>query len=535
METFFLALFVFLHSFAAEAGVMNPGEAKGELVYLSAEDVLGRTPKYLSLSPLSIPVFAELPLDLAVVAGAITLKQQSLLSHVQIKSRARKTPNLDISDIPGGLESALLRPYSDGDYVHMLLKADGTILLEKSTEEEARAFHASRQTPPVRLVSNLTEKRILRSEDLSWRDFDKVGSKAANYAELARVLNTPERTVVRPGFAIPFYHYSSFLSLNPGIKKAIDRLLRDPLMNRVSDVSYRDQKLKALREMILDESNSVDPFLVEALLALMDRVPSRPQEIDLPNGNANDSAYGRTNAAGMKRKMKFRSSTNAEDLPNFNGAGLYDSEAYKPMRDGIERSREEKEKSLKKALRTVWASIWNLRAYEERSAFGIPHRDVLMGMQINPSFTDEGVDGVVVTKNIAGRADLPGAGVYIESQRGDKYSVANPEDGSHPERALVLYAANDPLNLKKYRIHILQNSNVSDDGATVLAADNPKPVMTEGQLRDLVYQSLRATAHFRRLFGRDRPDFSLDLEFKVDAYDTGKSAVYLKQARPYID
>jgi hypothetical protein len=186
-------------------------------------------------------------------------------------------------------------------------------------------------------------------------------------------------------------------------------------------------------------------------------------------------------------------------------------------------------------LRKVWASIWNLRAYEERSAFAIPHREVMMGMQINPSFTDEGADGVVVTKNIAGLSNLAGAGVYVESQRGDKYSVANPEDGSHPERVLILYDASAPLNPAKYRIHFLQKSNVSDDGLSVLAKDNPKPVMKDEHLKDLVLQCLKATAHFRGILGKGRPDFSLDLEFKVDRTPEGKDAVYLKQARPYID
>jgi hypothetical protein len=517
----------------AEAGVMNPGEAYGQLVYLSSNDVLDRTPKYQALSPLSIPVFAELPLDMAVVAGAITLRQQSLLSHVQIKSRARKTPNLDMSDIPGGLQSDLLRPYHDGDYVHLLLKEDGTILLEKSSEAEAREFHSRRQAPPVSLAADLNARQIFRTDELSWQDFDKVGSKAANYAELARLLNTPERTVVRPGFALPFYYYSSFLEKNPHIQKAIDRMLRDPLMNRVSDIGYRDQKLKAVREMILADTNSVDENLIDELITRMDAVASdETPPVDLPNGRANGPAITATVA---KRKMKFRSSTNAEDLPNFNGAGLYDSEAYKPIRDGVERSREEKEKALKKVLRSVWASIWNLRAYEERSAFAIPHREVMMGMQINPSFTDEGVDGVVVTKNIAAVPRLSGPGVYVESQRGDKYSVANPEDGSHPERALILYDAKAPLNTAKYRIHFLQRSNVSNDGNSVLATDNPKPVMKDEHLKDLVLQCLKATAHFRTILGKGRPDFSLDLEFKVDRVPNGGDAVYLKQARPYID
>ena len=50
-----------------------------------------------------------------------------------------------------------------------------------------------------------------------------------------------------------------------------------------------------------------------------------------------------------------RSSTNAEDLPGFNGAGLYDTVAN--VRGKA---------ALGEAVKQVWASLWNLRAVEER-------------------------------------------------------------------------------------------------------------------------------------------------------------------------
>jgi phosphoenolpyruvate synthase/pyruvate phosphate dikinase len=205
------------------------------------------------------------------------------------------------------------------------------------------------------------------------------------------------------------------------------------------------------------------------------------------------------------------------------------------MQAGVERSRAGKEKSLKVALRVVYASVWNLRAYEERTIFGIKHDEVKMALQVNPAFGNEEVNGVVVTRNIAQRSKLPGSGVYIESQRGDKYSVANPETGTHPEQVLVRYDAKDQSNVAKYTIHVFQRSNIANDGVTILRADNPKPVMSDAQLRELVYQSLKATVHFKGILGPETPDFSLDMEFKQDSYETGKSQLYIKQARPYLE
>ncbi len=498
----------------AAAKVMNPGEATGQLVYLSADDVLKESPKYKSLNPLSIPVFGEMPLDMSVVAGAITLKQQNLLSHVQLKSRARHTPNLDISGLEGGIENAMFKNFPDGSWIRMVLGADGSIKIEASNEAAATAAYNKKKTAKVNLEADVQTSTIFRTEELGSPDFVRVGSKAANYAELAKVLNTASRTVVRPGFGIPFYYYEEFVNANPKIKAAIEALLRDPLMKRVAKVEYREAKLKAIRDMMTATDAVMNEKLVDELISRFEQVRSNNQP----------------------RKMKLRSSTNSEDLPNFNGAGLYTSESYKPVnKEGKEKKDAKKRESLKEALQVVWASVWNLRAYDEREFFSIPHAQVRMGMQVNPSFANEGADGVVVTKNMAADPRYPGYGVYIEAQRGDDHSVANPEPGVKPMRVLVLVDQNDKLNVAKYDVKVLQTSNIGDDNKTILPNDNPIPVMTTEELKDLVYQSLKAEAHFGPTLDPQNKNFSLDLEFKVDAEDTGKRQVYLKQARPYID
>lgn len=498
-------------SFAA-ARVMNPGEAKGQLVFLSVDDVQKTSEKFKALNPLSIPLFAELPMELAVVAGSITLKQQNLLSHVQLKSRARGTPNLDISELEGGVKNPLLKPFKEGDWIRMLLTADGKITIEKSTEAEANAAYQAKKGADVKLRADLSVKDVLRSEDLSAADVDKVGSKAANAAELAKALNTPERTVVRTGFGIPFYFYQQFIDGNPAIKSAIEGILRDPLMKRVAKVSYREEKLKKLQDMMVAETAVVDQKLVDRLIELFDT----------------------KTVNGIPRKMKLRSSTNSEDLPNFNGAGLYDSYSYKPAKDGKEKKREKKEAALRETLRKVWASVWNLRAYEERAYFRIPHGEVKMAIQVNPSFGDEMVSGVVVSKNVAKDPSITAPGVYVEAQRGDKFSVMNPDSGVKPEKILILFNDRDPLNTAQYEVKYLQSSNIADDNETILDHDNPKKVMTEAQAKDLALQVMRAHAHFKPIYGANHDGFALDLEFKVDEED-GPAAVYLKQARPYID
>ena len=498
----------------AAAVVMNPGKAIGQFTVLTVQDVLEETPKYKALNPLSIPVFAELPLDLSVVAGVITLKQQNLLSHVQIKSRARKTPNLDISQLQDGLNNSLFSAYTDGDYIELILTADGPIEINPSTEAAAKEFYKNKKNAVVELKADLSVNELLPMSSLTWLDYDKVGSKAANYAELAHALNTPERTVVRTSMAIPFSYYKQFLDQNPTVSALIKRVSRDPLMKRVTATEYREKKLSALTDLIFSDETVIDDSLLNELLTQLDTFKN------------NDN---------IPRKMKLRSSTNAEDLPNFNGAGLYTSKSYKPAKGGKEKSNKKKKSALIKALKTVWSSIWNLRAFDERNYFSIPHDQVYMGVQINPSFKNEQVDGVVVTTNIAGNESLTGDAVYIEAQRGDFHSVANPEAGVKPEKLLVLYNKSEPLNKSFYKINVIQRSNISDDMETILPIDNITPVMLDNEILDLVYQSLKAVAHFKPILSKEGDSFSLDIEFKVDKEDTGNRQVYLKQARPFIE
>ncbi len=143
----FLLLTSSSYSFA-QAVVMNPGETYGQVVVLTVADVKNQTPKYKSLSAISIPVYGELPLEMTVVAGAVTLLQQTILSHVQLKSRACHTPNLDISQLQGGLSNPNLALLKDGAWIHMKLGADQTVLIEPSNQATATAFASKRPTMP---------------------------------------------------------------------------------------------------------------------------------------------------------------------------------------------------------------------------------------------------------------------------------------------------------------------------------------------------------------------------------------------------
>jgi len=518
--------------------VLNSGMTCGRLAFMTSQDLEQKNDE--SLSRAQIPVFESIPTDLTTVAGTITLAKQPRLGHIQIKSKNRGTPNLDVSGQGlGNWENDFLQGFENDNCVYMQAEASsGTVIFRKvdaanlsvagldaDAEKlcrrnclgEVDPADATFRPATIELVADLDTKGILPTRNMGWKNFKDVGSKSANYAELANLLNTPERTVVREGMGIPFYYYYEFVQNNAPIRDKIAAILADPKMQQVDAGKYRADQLRELRELFFDKDAWFNEEFLNELIDSFDTFL-------LPDGS--------------KHAMKLRSSTNSEDLPNFNGAGLYDSKGYKPhKKNGEERSRKGKIKEIKDTLATVWASVWNQRAFDERAYFGIPHKDVYMGIQVNPNYPDEKVDGVIVTKDIYDMAKGPA--ISIEAQRGNTYSVANPEEGALAEQILVEFNGDAPLDKSQYRITIVRRSNVSADGTRVLPADelrtaNIGNVMTDEELRDLTWLCNRAQLHFREIMKGD-DNFALDLEFKVDEENTGERAVYLKQARPLIE
>lgn len=92
---------------------------------------------------------------------------------------------------------------------------------------------------------------------------------------------------------------------------------------------------------------------------------------------------------------------NCEDLEQFNGAGLYDSV---PL-SGDELADRTK---VQRAIKQVWASVWNHRAVRERDFYKIPHKDVNMAILVQPyldnkmngSLAKVQVNGVCITHDV---------------------------------------------------------------------------------------------------------------------------------------
>lgn len=58
-----------------------------------------------------------------------------------------------------------------------------------------------------------------------------------------------------------------------------------------------------------------------------------------------------------------------------------------------------KNKSIEKAIKQVWASVWDFKAYQEREYFHINQSKIAMAVLIHRAFGTELANGVALTQN----------------------------------------------------------------------------------------------------------------------------------------
>ena len=326
--------------------VLNPGKAVGRL------RVVGEITPQTDLRFDDIVMLDTPPIQLEPVAGVITTVFSTPLSHVNLLAKSWGVPNAyrrDARAAFGGL---------DGQVVAMVAKGDAvTLRLATPTEAKAAARKArgAVKVPKADLayagLPSLAQQRRA--------DSPRVGAKSANLGEVTFQRGRAHNTdfTVPPGFAIPFSAYARFVKAN-GLDKAIAALLADPTLK--TDRAARHAALAKLRAAFA--AGTIDPLLMEA-------VNARRREVIGPGG------------------VFARSSTNAEDLPGFNGAGLYSS-VPNVVTDA----------QLADAIRAVWSSVWNDAAFEAREAARIDHRAVYAAVLVQQGMNAE-ASGVMITEN----------------------------------------------------------------------------------------------------------------------------------------
>jgi hypothetical protein len=412
--------------------------------------------------PLDIVIYEVLPNELSRVAGVITTVAQTPLSHVNLRAVQDSVPNAVVTD-------ALADPSITelvGKYVKLIV-SDSGYSVAAATQADVAAFHAGlRPTETQFPERDLSVQAIASLSDIGFDDWTSYGVKAANLATL-RTFDLPD-AAVPDGSAIPFYFYDRFMT-ELGFYDRVTTLLAEPAFR--ADPTVQEDELAALRDAI--KAAAMPGDLLADLIELQQSFPA-----DAP--------------------LRCRSSTNNEDLPNFSGAGLYDSKTQRP-----------EEGDLSKCVKQVYASVWNLRAFLERDFYRIDHLTTAMGVLIHPNFEGELANGVAVsTDPVYGSEDS----FYVNTQAGEDL-VTNPNDLSIPEE-LLLY--NDGSN------YVVSYSNLVKPGTTLLTTAQMAALQTSlATIRD------RFAELYKTVPGED---FAIEVEFKIIADQT----LTIKQARLWI-
>ena len=435
---------------------LNPGEGYGLLRIMDPDE---------RPHPRDIMIYEALPNELPRVAGIITTVPQTPLSHVNLRAVQDGIPNAFISD-------ALDKPAIDdliGSYVRYEVTESGWELRAATPAEVDARYASSRPAEAQTPQRDLTVTALTPLSQVGFEDWDVFGVKAANVAVLG-TLGFPEGTVP-DGFAVPFYFYDEFMKAHDFYTRIETMLANEDFQ---TGFEVQDDRLDDLRDDIKDAETP--QWIIDALTAM---------HATYPEGQS----------------LRYRSSTNNEDLPGFNGAGLYDSKTQDPD--------ETEEDGIDKSLKQVFASLWTFRAFTEREFHRIDHLAAKMGVLVHPNYSDELANGVAVSFDpIYGRDEY----YYVNTQLGEDL-VTNPEAHSVPEELLL-------RSLGNYTI--LATSNLVEPGQLLMSDD---------QLRQLRAHLEVIHDHFAGLYNPAPDDpFAMEIEFKI----TSENVLAIKQARPWV-
>lgn len=449
---------------------INPGVARGLLRVLEPQELA----QGIHAADNEIVVLTETVADLNPVAGILTLGEGNPLSHVQMLARNLGIPNAVVS-------KALLPQLRShaGQKVLLAVAGDGRVLLERPGELPASAIKPTDPAETLRKVAlprpQLEQIKPIRLAQLHAGLSGKtVGPKAANVGQLNRLF--PGR--ISAAIALPF---GIFAEHTAAPRQRLELAFRRHQSGEL-DQAGLDAELDEVRRMVA--GISLQPGLLTELTALME------QEF----GTA--GSYG----------VFVRSDTNAEDLPQFTGAGLNKTI---PHVVGLDRQFA--------AVPEVWSSVYTQRAMAWRARILSNPEAVFASVLLMKSVPSE-KSGVLVTSDLTGGGD----GLTVSVAWGVGGAVDNESAESRVLRpdgtSLLLAEAKAP-----YR------RALADGGGVVWLPAAAGSVLTRGEMNELRQLADEVRERYPPALDDRGDPLPWDIEF---GFAEGK--LWLLQIRPLI-
>ncbi|MED5619359.1 PEP/pyruvate-binding domain-containing protein [Ideonella sp. BN130291] len=423
------------------------------------------------IEPTDIVVLREVPLSIPPVAGVLTEKPSTVLSHVNLLVKGWGIPNAYVKDASARLQGL------EGQWVTLKVTDTG-YSVEPAVRQAGPAPRGAPRSAVLR-QPDLATTGLLPLAALRAGSTSACGSKAARLGVIDAARRAGRLTGVAPvpdGYCIPFAHYAAFMR-QPVVTQRIAAAL----------ATDRFERSRAVRRQALEQ-------LRQDLLAL-----------------PVDSAAAAAWAAQWQQQLGgagvfVRSSSNSEDLARFSGAGLYSTVPNVTRAEDIAQ-----------AVKTVWASVFNFEAFEARRQAGIGWDQVVMGVFVQRA-VDSVSSGVMVTRDPFD-ATHRGA-VVVSAKRGIGIKVV--EGRRVAEQSMFDARSGAVRRLSRSG----EDAELKLDGAGGVVERAVAPghdVLSEAAVRSLAGVGLQLKS---LLGGVDQ-----DIEWAID----GAGRVVLLQARPYIE
>lgn len=430
--------------------------------------------------------------DISPVAGIITDVPSTPLAHVNLRAAAWGIPNC--SDIYAAEKIFSLK----SQWVRMEVTEQRLSLTRASAAEiaTAKAKLAPKQIDLPQ--ADLAITKLAKLNEISAKDANKYGAKTANLGEMTQKqyqatklpLNLQNLNLennvplnIPDGFGVPFSYYLAHIKQHK-IDAKIAVVLNDKKFK--TDATWRKEALQGLRQAIIHA-----PLRASTLITIEKQWQSQLK------------------GAGVF----VRSSTNAEDLAGFNGAGLYDT--VPNVKDKA---------ALEAAIKQVWASVWNLRAVEERNHFGIQHDQVYPAVLIQTAINATAA-GVLLTTDIWGKQK----GTYtINAKWGLGLRVV---EGQKIAEQILFDTSNDGTRVISRSDETTMLVSNEKGGMTEKPVPKGEAILTEKRAKMLGTAAKRVTQIFNQV---DVLDIEWVLETKNSKDGSSKDMFWIVQARPYV-
>jgi hypothetical protein len=345
-----------------------------------------------------LAVIPLVPDDVPPTRAIISAVPQTALAHVNLLAKARGTPNAHVAGI---LESAQIR---DWDYLSVPLifeaKAD-SVRWKPITSTQYNGYLAL-IAPPERHIAQVDLASAPLTVDLSEGSIAGMsalvpltGGKAAGFLSFLEL----------PGLETPDWPMALTIRAFREHLAPLEPLLREALAEQDFADDPRVRFLTLEGEAAYRAANANNPAALALITDLANRHSGRALGTILAAGGVKKMIISRPMDTATLRAirevlveryaplaktqgLRFRSSSTAEDVPGFNGAGLYVSNTgfLYPSELGDPNDRHQ---TIEWAIKETWASYWGFQAYEERRDGRLDHFEGAMGVAIHARFDDE--------------------------------------------------------------------------------------------------------------------------------------------------